>query len=105
MFPVAIPKTSNGSKFGFTEIPPDCGSIDELSAFTLPTVCCSNSNATLALNSFCRFFALILAKLESCDKGPSEPVGLSCNKMLYGVYVDGKNIKVLSEFAYGSCNI
>ena len=65
MFPVAIPKTSNGSKFGFAEIPPVCGSIDELTAFTLPIVCCSNSKAILDLNSFCKFFALILAKFES----------------------------------------
>ena len=86
-----MPTALNGSNFGFTEISPLSGFIEEFKAFTLPKVSDRSSAAILYLNSFFNCLAPIDANAESCDNLPSEPLGLSSNNKLTGVYVDGKN--------------
>ena len=99
ILPVSNPIALNGSVFGFADISPVSGLTLPLNKFICPNVCWYSSNATLCLNSLFKLFAPIFAKSESCVNEPSDPEGLSLNKILYGVYVEGKNINVLSELA------
>ena len=85
MFPVIKPIALNGSKLGFAETSPVSGFTLEFSKLTLPNVCCRSSNATLCLNSFCNCLAPKAANCESCERLPSEPLGLSLNKIFTGV--------------------
>ena len=54
---VIIPNASNGSLFCCILAWPVTGFISPVNKLDLPTVCCSNSYATLALNSFCNCLA------------------------------------------------
>ena len=85
MLPVNKPIALNGSKLGFVEISPVSGFTLEFNMFALPNVCCRSSKATLCLNSFCNCLAPKAANCESCERLPSEPLGLSLNKIFTGV--------------------
>ena len=56
----------------------------EFNKLTLPNVCCRSSNATLCLNSFCSCLAPKAANCESCERLPSDPLGLSLINMFTG---------------------